>query len=34
MRREARPGKRVLVLDDVGNWRGLGTAWQLAEQGP
>ena len=33
MRREARPGKRVLVLDDVGNWRGLGTAWQLADKG-
>jgi len=33
MRREVRPGKRVLVLDDVGNWRGLGTAWQLADKG-
>ena len=33
MRREVRPGKRVLLLDDVGNWRGLGTAWQLADKG-
>jgi thioredoxin reductase len=33
MRREARPGQRVLVLDDVGNWRGLGTAWHLADKG-
>jgi 2,4-dienoyl-CoA reductase-like NADH-dependent reductase (Old Yellow Enzyme family) len=33
MRREARPGKRVLLLDDVGNWRGGGTAWHLAEKG-
>jgi len=32
MRREARPGRRVLLLDDVGNWRGLGTAWHLAEK--
>ena len=27
------PGTRVLVLDDVGDWRGLGTALHLAEQG-
>ncbi len=33
MRREARPGKRVLVLDDSSNWRGAGTAWHLAEKG-
>ncbi len=33
MRREARPGQRVLLLDDVGNWRGLGTAWHLADRG-
>jgi 2,4-dienoyl-CoA reductase-like NADH-dependent reductase (Old Yellow Enzyme family)/pyruvate/2-oxoglutarate dehydrogenase complex dihydrolipoamide dehydrogenase (E3) component len=33
MSRTARPGKRVLVLDDSGNWRGCGTAWHLAEQG-
>jgi 2,4-dienoyl-CoA reductase-like NADH-dependent reductase (Old Yellow Enzyme family) len=33
MRREARPGRRVLLLDDSGNWRGAGTAWHLAEKG-
>jgi NADPH-dependent 2,4-dienoyl-CoA reductase/sulfur reductase-like enzyme len=33
MSRACRPGKRVLVLDDGGNWRGCGTAWYLAEQG-
>jgi NADPH-dependent 2,4-dienoyl-CoA reductase/sulfur reductase-like enzyme len=33
MSRSARPGKRVLLLDDTGNWRGVGTAWHLAEQG-
>jgi 2,4-dienoyl-CoA reductase-like NADH-dependent reductase (Old Yellow Enzyme family) len=27
------PGRRVLVLDDVGDWRGLGTALHLAEEG-
>jgi 2,4-dienoyl-CoA reductase-like NADH-dependent reductase (Old Yellow Enzyme family) len=27
------PGRRVVVLDDVGDWRGLGTALYLAEQG-
>jgi 2,4-dienoyl-CoA reductase-like NADH-dependent reductase (Old Yellow Enzyme family) len=27
------PGRRVLVLDDVGDWRGLGTALHLAEHG-
>ncbi|WP_374375025.1 FAD-dependent oxidoreductase [Dongia sp.] len=32
MRREARLGKRVLILDDAGNWRGPGTAWHLAEK--
>ncbi len=29
----ARPGSRVLVLDDLGDWRGLGTALHLAEAG-
>jgi NADPH-dependent 2,4-dienoyl-CoA reductase/sulfur reductase-like enzyme len=29
----ARPGKRVLLIDDTGDWRGAGTAWHLAEQG-
>ncbi len=33
MAREARPGKRVIVIDEGGNWRGCGTAWKLAEQG-
>lgn len=32
MRREARLGKNVLLLDDSGNWRGPGTAWHLAEK--
>lgn len=32
MRREARLGKRILILDDAGNWRGPGTAWHLAEK--
>jgi NADPH-dependent 2,4-dienoyl-CoA reductase/sulfur reductase-like enzyme len=31
--RTARPGARVIVLDEGGNWRGAGTAWWLAEQG-
>jgi 2,4-dienoyl-CoA reductase-like NADH-dependent reductase (Old Yellow Enzyme family)/NADPH-dependent 2,4-dienoyl-CoA reductase/sulfur reductase-like enzyme len=31
--RAARPGPRVIVLDEGGNWRGCGTAWWLAEQG-
>lgn len=30
MAREARPGKRVLFLDEGGNWKGCGTAWKLA----
>ncbi len=29
---EARPGKRVIVLDEGGNWKGCGTAWKLAEE--
>jgi NADPH-dependent 2,4-dienoyl-CoA reductase/sulfur reductase-like enzyme len=33
MGRAARLGKRVLVLDDLGHWHGLGTAWALAEKG-
>ncbi|WP_343116482.1 FAD-dependent oxidoreductase [Ostreiculturibacter nitratireducens] len=33
MRREAKIGDSVIVLDEGGNWRGLGTAWHLAEQG-
>ncbi|GKY89254.1 FAD-dependent oxidoreductase [Sinisalibacter aestuarii] len=33
MGRAARLGKRVLVLDEGGHWRGVGTAWHLAEAG-
>ena len=33
MGRAARLGKRVLLLDDTGHWRGCGTAWHLAERG-
>ena len=33
MAREARLGKRVIVLDEGGNWKGAGTAWHLAEAG-
>ncbi len=33
MGRAARLGKRVVVLDEAGNWRGCGTAWHLAEAG-
>ncbi|MCZ6863778.1 MAG: FAD-dependent oxidoreductase, partial [Alphaproteobacteria bacterium] len=33
MGRAARLGKRVMLLDDTGHWRGCGTAWHLAEQG-
>ena len=32
MGRAARLGYRVLVLDDLGHWHGLGTAWHLAEK--
>ncbi len=33
MRREARLGDAVVVYDEGGNWRGVGTAWTMAEQG-
>ena len=33
MAREVRPGKRIILLDDGGNWKGCGTAWRLAEDG-
>ncbi|MFL5260325.1 MAG: FAD-dependent oxidoreductase, partial [Hyphomicrobiales bacterium] len=33
MRRDARLGKRVLVLDETANWKGGGTALHLAEAG-
>lgn len=31
--KRARPGRKVIVLDEGGNWRGAGTAWTLAEAG-
>ncbi len=33
MARVARPGKRVIVLDETANWKGAGTALTLAEAG-
>ena len=33
MARRARPDKRVILLDEGGNWKGCGTAWKLAEEG-
>jgi NADPH-dependent 2,4-dienoyl-CoA reductase/sulfur reductase-like enzyme len=33
MRLEAKPGDTVLLYDEGGNWRGLGTAWAMAERG-
>ena len=33
LRREARLGASVVLYDEGSNWRGLGTAWALAEQG-
>ncbi|WP_417436328.1 FAD-dependent oxidoreductase [Hoeflea sp.] len=33
MARQVRPGQRVIVLDEGGNWKGCGTAWKLAEDG-
>ena len=33
MGRSARLGKRVIVLDEGGHWRGIGTAWHMAEAG-
>ncbi|UWQ04798.1 FAD-dependent oxidoreductase [Aliiroseovarius crassostreae] len=33
MARDARLGKAVIVLDEGGNWRGIGTAWKLAQDG-
>jgi len=33
MGRAAKLGRRVIVLDDGGNWRGVGTAWHIAERG-
>ena len=33
MRREAKLGNDVLVYDEGGHWKGVGTAWHLAELG-
>lgn len=33
MRREARLGDAVIIYDEGSNWRGVGTAWALAEAG-
>lgn len=33
MRREARLGDTVILYDEGGTWRGVGTAWHMAEQG-
>ncbi|MCH2299321.1 MAG: FAD-dependent oxidoreductase [SAR324 cluster bacterium] len=33
MARRARLGKRVLILDEGGNWKGCGTALKIAEEG-
>lgn len=33
MGRAARLGDHVLLLDEGGHWKGIGTAWHLAEQG-
>ena len=33
MSHNVRPGDRIVIVDDVGDWRGTGTAWHLAERG-
>jgi len=33
MRREARLGDAVVIYDEGSNWRGVGTAWALADRG-
>lgn len=33
MARAVRPGQNVVLLDEGGHWRGLGTAWHLAAAG-
>ena len=33
LRNEARLNGKVIVVDEGGNWRGVGTAWHLVEQG-
>ncbi len=32
MNHSAKLGKKVLLLDDTGTWRGVGTAWYMAER--
>ena len=32
MNRSAKLGTKVLLLDDTGTWRGVGTAWYMAER--
>ena len=33
MGKAGQPGKRIVLVDDSGDWRGGGTAWHLAELG-
>ena len=33
MQRSVTPGKRVVLVDEGGHWKGSGTAWHLAERG-
>ncbi len=33
LRGQCEPGNAVIVLDEGGNWRGVGTAWYLADKG-
>jgi 2,4-dienoyl-CoA reductase-like NADH-dependent reductase (Old Yellow Enzyme family) len=33
LRDQAKLGEKVIVLDEGGNWRGMGTAWYLADKG-
>ena len=33
LRREAKLGQKIILIDEGGNWRGAGTAWYLAEKG-
>jgi len=32
MARRAKLGRKILILDEGGNWKGCGTAWKLAEE--
>jgi NADPH-dependent 2,4-dienoyl-CoA reductase/sulfur reductase-like enzyme len=33
MRREAKLGEHAIIVDEGGSWRGVGTAWHMAEKG-